>query len=95
MSKYVLEYLKDDLNLRLESIVPCGFKEYFDFRLKKRIGSEHYFLFDSVIARPIDLGKSNMNLFLRLDNIFNTAYSEQGDIEMPGRAIYAGASVEF
>lgn len=95
ISKYVLEYLKHDLNLRLECNLPFGFKEYFDFRFKKRVGSDHYFLFDSVITRPVKLGNNSMNLFIRLDNIFNTAYCEQGDIEMPGRAIYGGASVEF
>ena len=94
-SKYVLEYLKHNLNFNFYFELPFGFKEELDFSFRKRIGSKEYFLLNSVLSKDIDLKHAVLNVFLRLDNIFDTDYEEMGDIKMPGRAIFAGASIKF
>jgi len=94
-SKYVLEYLKHNLNLALECDLPFGFTEQLNFSFKKRIGHEKYFLLDSTLYKDVELPEGNMTLFLKLNNIFNTAYDGEGDVEMPGFAITGGGSVQF
>ncbi|MGB2706092.1 MAG: TonB-dependent receptor [Candidatus Omnitrophota bacterium] len=95
ISKYVLEYLKHNLNACLEYKLPFGFREEVNFAFRKRIGSEKYFLLDLITYKDVELAKGKMNLFLKLSNVFNTEYCEQGDIKMPGFAIFGGGSVQF
>ena len=94
-SKYVLAFLKHDLVLDLESKLPFDIKNKIIFTFRKRIGSEKYFLLDTIFSKDIELETGNMNVFLRLDNIFNTEYTEEGDVKMPGFAAYLGGSVTF
>lgn len=94
-SKYVLEYLKHNLNLSFECELPFGFTQEIGLAFRKRMGSEKYFLLDSVIYKDVELKKGKMTFFVKLSNILDTEYSEQGDIEMPGMALFGGASVKF
>jgi len=94
-SKYVLEYLKHNLTTSLECALPFGITEELNFAFRKRIGSEKYFLLDLVTYKDVELKKGKVNLFLKLSNVLNTKYCEQGDIKMPGFAAFAGASVKF
>jgi len=94
-SKYVLEYLKHNLGLNLEYELPFGLTQEFSFSFRKRIGSEKYFLLDSTINKDVKFETGKASFFINFSNIFNTEYTEQGDIKMPGFAAYCGASVEF
>ena len=94
-SKYVLEYLKHNLSAGLRWKLPFGFTEELNFAFRKRIGSEKYFLLDSTIHRDIKLRKGKATFFVKLSNIFNTGYSEGGDIKMPGFAVFGGMDVRF
>ena len=94
-SKYVLEYLKHNLNINMEYVLPFGITNELVLSFRKRIGKEEYLLLDSTFYKDIELKKGKITLFTKLDNIFNTAYSEQGDIGMPGFGIFAGASAKF
>ncbi|OGW74956.1 MAG: hypothetical protein A2Z72_07500 [Omnitrophica bacterium RBG_13_46_9] len=94
-SKYVLEYLKHNLSLSVECALPFGFKEKINFSFKKRIGSEKYFLLDSTIYKNVKLKNGSANFFVKFSNILDTKYTEQGDIEMPGFAVFGGMDVRF
>lgn len=94
-SKYVLEYLKHNLKCNLECELPFGLREDFNFGFAKRIGDEGYLLLDSTLYKDIDLDKGKMSLFLKFSNIFNTKYTEEGNVKMPGFGVFGGGSVEF
>jgi len=94
-SKYVLEYLKHNLNVTFLSLLPFDIRNEINFSFKKRIGSEKYFLIDSVFYKDLKLKKGKMTVFLEFSNILNTEYSEQGGVEMPGFSVFSGINVEF
>jgi len=94
-SKYVLEYLKHNLITNLECALPFGITEELNFSFRKRQGYEKYFLLDLITYKDVEFKKGKANLFLKLSNVFNTEYCEQGEIKMPGFAAFAGAGVEF
>ena len=94
-SKYVLEYLKHNFNLALKAELPFGFTEELNFSFRKRIGESEYFLLNSTLYKAVQAGGSRINFFLKVDNIFNTCYTGEGDIKMPGAAVFGGASVKF
>ncbi|MBL7155874.1 MAG: TonB-dependent receptor [Candidatus Omnitrophica bacterium] len=94
-SKYVLEYLKHNLTALLKCELPFGFTQEINFSFRKRIGSKRYFLLDSTIYKDVGLKKGKMTCFVKLSNIFDTRYKEQGEVEMPGFAVFGGGSVKF
>ncbi len=95
VSKYVLEYLKHNLTATFECAFPFGITEEINLAFRKRIGREKYFLLDLVTYKDVELKKGKMNLFVKISNVFNTEYCEQGDIKMPGLAVFGGASLKF
>lgn len=94
-SKYVLKYLKHNFNLNVSYNLPFKMTGELDFSFRKRIGDEGYFLLDSAVFKDIEIGRGTASFFLKLSNIFNTAYVEEGSLDMPGFAAYAGASAKF
>jgi len=94
-SKYILKYLRHNLNFYAEVSLPFDIKQDFNFSFRKRIGDDEYYLLDSTLSKEFELEKGKMNLFIRFSNLFDTDYADQGDVEMPGFGIFGGANVEF
>lgn len=94
-SKYVLEYLKHNLNLYFNINLPFGITEEVNFAFRKRVGSKEYFLLDSTLYKDVEFKEGKATFFIKLNNIFDTNYAEQNDVEMPGFAAFAGASAKF
>jgi iron complex outermembrane receptor protein len=94
-SKYQLDYLKQQISAALEFGL-FGFKNSWVLNYKKRIGDSGYITVDTRISGTIfKKGKRGLKVFLLITNIFDAAYSEQSNIEMPGRWIKAGGRFEF
>ena len=94
-SKYALEYLKHNLNLNLGIDLGFGFSEAVNLTFKKRIGNRSYFLLDSTLYKDIAIEKVKATFYIKFDNMLNTEYSEEADIEMPGFGVFGGGSVKF
>ncbi len=95
LSKYALDYLKQHISGGLELDL-AGFKNYWVLNYKKRVGDSGALVVDTKISKEI-VRKSNVKFeaFLEATNLFDTDYSEQSDIPMPGRWIKSGARLEF
>ena len=95
LSKYALDYLKQQLSTGIEYEL-LGFKNSWVLNFKKRIGQDPYVTADMKLSKDIiRKGKLNFTAFLEATNLFDTDYSEQSDIPMPGRWLKAGAHLEF
>ena len=80
-SGYVLDYLKHQLILDIEYPVIFQFRQNWKLRYEERVDGKKYYLCDIQINRIF----KNMELFVKVTNIFNTCYTEIRGIPMPGR----------
>ncbi|MFA6079077.1 MAG: TonB-dependent receptor [Candidatus Omnitrophota bacterium] len=95
LSKYALDYLKQHISGGCE-FTTMGFKNRIVLNYKKRIGDSGSIIVDGGISRKIfRKGSSSFEVFCDITNIFDTPYSEQSDIPMPGRWIRSGGRIEF
>lgn len=95
LSKYALDYLKHELSCGGQWDI-FGFKNTWVLNWRKRIGDSGYIVVDTKVRREIvRKGGVVFEAFLDITNLFDTAYSEQSDIAMPGRWIKSGARIEF
>ena len=95
LSKYALDYLKEELCAGVD-FEASGFKNSWILNYKKRIGDSGYIVADTKISKEIiRKGKVSFEAYIEITNIFDISYSEQSDIQMPGRWIKSGARMEF
>jgi iron complex outermembrane receptor protein len=95
LSKYALDYLKQQLSCGTTLSI-FGFRNSWVFNFKKRIGDSGYTTVDTKITKNIiNKGALKMDAFFEITNIFDTDYSEQSDIQMPGRMIRSGGRLKF
>lgn len=95
LSKYALDYLRHQICAGTEFDLN-GFKNFWTLNYKKRVGESGYLVVDTRIARDIvNKGKVAFDLYFEISNIFDTGYSEQSGVKMPGRWIKSGARVQF
>ncbi|MFA4981904.1 MAG: TonB-dependent receptor [Candidatus Omnitrophota bacterium] len=95
LSKYALDYLKQQISAGAE-LKASGFSNYWVLNYKKRIGDSGSVIVDTKVSKEvIKKGALKFEAFIEISNIFDTAYSEQSGIPMPGRWIKSGAHLEF
>ena len=95
LSKYALDYLKQQISCGIDYNF-IGFNNSWVLNYKKRVGDSGYVVVDTKLTRNI-FKKSGVEFdaFLDVFNIFDTSYTEQSDIPMPGREIRSGARLRF
>lgn len=95
LSKYSLDYLKQEMTSGLELDI-LGFKNIWFLNYKKRVGMAGYIVADTKITKDI-IRKSGIvfQAFFEISNLFDTAYSEQSNVRMPGRWVKSGGRLEF
>ena len=95
LSKYALDYLKHHIAAGIEFEIG-GFKNSWVLNFKKRVGDSGYITADTKISKEIvRKAKLSTEAFLDISNLFDTNYSEQSDVRMPGRWIKCGSRVKF
>ena len=94
-SKYVLNYLMHNFNVECEYETLFGVMEVWELSLKKRAGDSHYILLNTEFYKDLDINKFRGRIYLRAENIFDTDYTENGSVPMPGIWITAGLKIEF
>lgn len=94
-SKYALDYLRQQIASGVEYDL-FGFVNSWVLNWKKRIGGANYVTVDAKISKEV-VKKKNLTLeaFLEITNLFDKSYSEQSNIQMPGRWIKSGARIQF
>ncbi len=85
-SKYVLDHLKHQLIIDIGHPLVFQLRQNWKLRFEERIDGEKYILCDTQIDRKF----KNMEIFVKVINLFNTDYTEMGGILMPGRWTVAG-----
>jgi vitamin B12 transporter len=85
-SKYVLDYLKHQINLNFDLFYTKQVRQNWQIRYKERIGYSGVFLFDTKILYNL----IHFELFLEGTNLLNQRYSEVGSIPLPGRWLRIG-----
>lgn len=94
-SKYALEYLKQHVSAGVE-IVILDFSNSWVLNYKKRAGDSGFFVLDTKIAKKVfSKGRASMEIFFQISNVFDVEYSEQSDVNMPGRWIKSGGTIKF
>ena len=96
LSKYVLDYLKQQISGGIEYTL-FGFKNSWVLNYKKRVGDTNSsVVVDTKITKDIIRKKDlAFEVFLEVTNLFDTSYSEQSGIPMPGRWLKSGVRLEF
>jgi vitamin B12 transporter len=96
LSKYVLDYLKQQISGGIEYDL-FGFTNSWVLNYKKRVGdTSSSVVVDMKIVKGIIRKKGlAFDAFLEVTNLFDTSYSEQSGIPMPGRWLKSGVRIEF
>lgn len=95
LSKYALDYLKQQISGGIEYSL-FGFTNSWILNYKKRVGKSSSVVTDTKITKEIIRKKGLVfEAFIEVTNLFDTDYSEQSDIPMPGKWVKAGGRLEF
>ena len=95
ISKYALDYLKQQISAGI-SFELSGFKNSWVLNWKDRVAGQSVVIADTKITKRIfDKKTVALDAFFEISNLFNTPYSEAGNVEMPGRWIKSGARLKF
>ena len=96
LSKYALDYLKQQISGGIEYSL-FGFTNSWVLNYKKRIGdTSSSVVVDMKLTKEIIRKKGlTFEAFIEITNLFDTDYSEQSGIPMPGRWLKSGARLEF
>ena len=92
LSKYVLDFLTDQLSVSYESGIVGNLRQNLRARYIKRLSqTDAYTVVDAKIYWHMAL----LNIFAQASNIFNTGYTESNNIPMPSRWFSMGMSYKF
>lgn len=95
LSKYALDYLKQQI------CAGVGYKFFgiynsWILNYKKRVGESGFVITDTKFSKELLRNKKmQFEIFLEISNLFDTDYSEQSGIPMPGRWIKSGGKLTF
>lgn len=90
LSKYALENLKHQLVGKLENKWK-GFTNQFIYKYMERVNLGSYHLLDEKLSYDY----KNLNLYILVNNVTNTQYSETFLVPMPGRWFHVGFSYKI
>lgn len=87
-SKYVAEHLKHQFIAKMQLNFLNYFTNELSYRYQERINSESYNLLDNKLS----FNKNNFGVYILVNNLTNTHYSEAFGVPLPGRWFQAGVS---
>lgn len=91
LSKYVGDYLRNQLIFNIQNKLPLGFKMRSGIRYEERAGYQSYWLADIRLMKSIE----KFTFFADATNLFNQKYYEFAAIPMPGRWVSGGITFRF
>lgn len=96
LSKYALDYLKQQISSGVEYEL-FGFTNAWILNYKKRVGTtDSSVVVDTKLTKGIIRKNSlTFDAFIEITNLFDTDYSEQSGIPMPGRCLKSGIRLSF
>ena len=90
-SRYVLDNFKHQLIGKLENKIWKYFTNQLNYRYQERITGQSYHLLDE----KLNFNYKDLTLFVLINNITNTKYTEAFGVPMPNRWFHAGVSYEI
>ena len=88
LSRYVMENLKHQLVAKLEVFFLKKFTNQLIYRYNERVSTGSYQIFDEKLSYDA----KNYNIYIMVNNILNTDYTETFGVPMPGRWFHVGVS---
>ena len=88
LSRYVMENLKHQLVAKLEVFFLKKFTNQLIYRYNERVSTGSYQIFDEKLSYDA----KNYNIYIMVNNILNTDYTETFGVPMPGRWFHVGIS---
>ncbi|MDR1782876.1 MAG: TonB-dependent receptor [Dysgonamonadaceae bacterium] len=107
ISNYVMDYLKHKFTAGLSHPIYKGLTAHWDFRIQDREGTYTEYSDAKPTGREVDyapfaildsklnLKVNSFDIYLKLNNIFNTSYYDLGNIPQPGFWAMAGVQARF
>jgi hypothetical protein len=89
ISSYVFDYLEHRVLLRGEGVGPWRLGWGTSLSWNARLDDDPYWKLDARLSRAV--GRSPVRLYVEGTNLTGARYHEQGEVEMPGRWLVAGA----
>ncbi len=93
--KYTADYLKHKMIFEAFLEYPFKLKQSLKIGYNNRVIGKDYFLLNTKISKTIEKEKYSAEIYLSATNLFNTSYSEVGDVAMPGRWVESGVKLIF
>lgn len=87
-SRYSLDNLRHQLSVKVNYTIAKNISQQIIYRYNDRVNLDDYHLLDSKIS----WNPKNISLFLQVNNILNTSYTETNLVPMPGRWLQGGIS---
>ncbi|MFH2145011.1 MAG: TonB-dependent receptor [Candidatus Omnitrophota bacterium] len=91
ISKYVFDYLQHKFTLGTEYALFSQMFLKLNLMYLERVNNPGDFVLDSALSKSCKF----YTVFLKIDNIFNHAYSEKAGIPLPGRWLSAGVQINW
>ncbi len=91
ISRYALDYLRQQIIITISNNFFLGIKQSWSFRYENRVNFEDHFLADANIYREINM----FTIFLKATNLFNKTYHDFDTAPLPGRWIIGGIKFRF
>ena len=88
MSRYVMENLKHQFVAKLEVLFLKNITNQLIYRYNERVSTGSYQTFDEKLSYDA----KNYNIYIMVNNILNTDYTETFGVPMPGRWFHVGIS---
>jgi len=85
-SKYLLDYLRNQLIVFFSHDLPFGFHLNWIMRYEDRINFQSYLIIDS----QLHMEYNNIFIFIRASNLLNRAYRDFAGLPLPGRWLTVG-----
>lgn len=87
-SRYILEYLKHQIILLIDSKLPFDIMQSWAIKYEDRLNSQDHFVVDTKLSRYF----TSFNIFVKVTNLFNKIYDDIAGVPLPGRWIIGGVN---
>ena len=88
LSRYVMENLKHQLVAKLEVFFLKKFTNQLIYRYNERVSTGSY----QILDEKLSYDAKNYNIYIMVNNILDTEYTETFGVPMPGRWFHIGVS---
>lgn len=90
-SRYVLDQFKHQFVAKLENKIIGNLTNQLVYRYQERLNNQSYHLVDEKLNYRLD----NLNIYLLINNLTNTKYTETFEVPMPERWFHVGFSYDI